>query len=136
MGKYFLTKNLQDNVDPHPRFYVIIKIHKTSCAMIAIITCTGSLMHPIGVWNNSKFQEVAADIPAYFKDSNPLKEKLTTMDLLPGTMILTADAMSMYKNIHTCPALNQISQYFNANKKIPTSPIQCYDNGPLPHCEK
>ena len=38
------------------------------------------------------------------------------MDLQPGTILLTADAMSMYKDIQTCPALNQISQYINGNK--------------------
>ena len=116
MVKYFLTKNLQDNFDPHPQFYGINKIHKISWAMIPIISCTVSLMHPVGVWGDSNFQEVAADIPEYFKDSNALKEKPTTMDLLHGTMLLTADAMSMYKKIHTRPALNQISQYFNVNK--------------------
>ena len=59
---------------------------------------------------------MAVEIPAYFKDSKLLKEQLTTMNLPPGTMLLTADVTSMYTNIQTLPALNQIAQYLNGNK--------------------
>ena len=59
---------MQANVDPFPWFYVIIKIHKTLWATIPNISCTGSLMYPIGVCNDSKFQQVTAGIPYYFKD--------------------------------------------------------------------
>ena len=38
------------------------------------------------------------------------------MDLPTGTMLLTADATSMYTNIQNRPALNQIAQYFKGNK--------------------
>ena len=38
-----------------------------------IISCTEKLIYLIGVWDDSKLQEVAADIPAYFKDSKFLK---------------------------------------------------------------
>ena len=38
------------------------------------------------------------------------------MDLTPGTMLLTTETTSMYKNIQTRPALNQIAQNFNGNK--------------------
>ena len=74
--------------------------------MRPIISCTGRLMHPIGVWTDSKFQQVEDEMPAYFKDSKVLKEQLTTMDLPPGTMLLTEDATSMDTNVKTCPALN------------------------------
>ena len=73
-------------------------------------------MHPIGVWTDSKFQQVEAGMPDYFKDSKVLKEQLTAMNLPPGTMLLTADATSMYTNIQTHPKLNQMAQYFNGNK--------------------
>ena len=95
----------------------MIKIHKTPWIIRPIILCTVSRMHPIGVWDEIKFQQVATDMPDYFKDSKFLKEQLTTMDLPPGTMLPTADAMSMYTNIQTHPALNQIAQYFNGNQK-------------------
>ena len=36
-------------------------------------------MHPIGVWTDSKFQQVAADMTTYSKDSKVLKEQLTTI---------------------------------------------------------
>ena len=38
------------------------------------------------------------------------------MYLTPGTMLLTTETTSMYKNIQTRPALNQIAQNFNGNK--------------------
>ena len=76
-------------------------------------------------------------MPGYFKDSNLPKEQLTTIDLPPGTMILTLDATSMYTNIQTRPALNQIAQYFNGNNnKIPTPPSQWYAQGYSPDYEK
>ena len=56
MEKRFLTTNLQAGVDPFPWFYGMIKIHKTPWTMIPIISCTVRLMHPIGVWTDSKFQ--------------------------------------------------------------------------------
>ena len=84
--------------------------------MRPIISCTGRLMHHIGLWTYSKFQEVAAEIPDYFRDSKILKLQLSIMYLPPGTMLLTAGATSMYKNIYNRPDLNQISQYFNGNK--------------------
>ena len=58
---------------------------------------------------------------AYFKDSEIMKEKTISMDLPPVTMLPTEDATSMYTNIQTRPALNQISKYFNERKKT-TSP--------------
>ena len=85
--------------------------------MRPIISYTVSLMHPIGVWTDSKFQQVASKIPDYFKYSKVLKEQLTTMDIPPETMLLTADSTSMYTNIQTCTALNQTAQYFNRNNK-------------------
>ena len=55
-------------------------------------------------------------MPDYFKDSKVMKEQLITMDLPSQTMLLLADSTSMYKNIQTRTALNQISQYVNGNK--------------------
>ena len=84
--------------------------------MRPIISCTVSLMYPISVWTDSKFQQVEADMPAYFMYSKALKEQLTTMDLTSIIMLITADVTSMYTNIQTRPALNQIVQYLNGNK--------------------
>ena len=99
--KLFLTTNLEANVDPFQWFYGMMKTHKTLWTMRPTISFTGSLMHPIGVWTDSKFQQVVADIPAYVKDSNVLKEKLATMYLPPGTMLLMVDANIIYKKIQT-----------------------------------
>ena len=47
-------------------------------------------MHPIVLWNDSKFQKVVSDMPAYFKNLKVLKEQLATMDQLPVSILLTA----------------------------------------------
>ena len=74
---------------------------------------------------------------SYFKYSKVPKEQLTTMDLTTVTMLNTTYKTSMYTNIQTCPALVQISQYFNGKRrKIPTSTRKCYAQGPYPDYEK
>ena len=83
------------------------KWRKTNCGRRAP-TYAVSLMYPIGVCTDSKFQEVADDMTSYFNHSNVLKEQPIAMNLPPGTMLLTADTTSMYTNIQTCPDLNQI----------------------------
>ena len=65
MEKCFITTNLQANVDPFLWFCGMIKIHKTLWTMRPIISCTVGLMHPIGVWTGSKFQQVVASMPGY-----------------------------------------------------------------------
>ena len=113
----------------------MIKIHKTQCTMGLLISCTGNLMHPIGVWTDSNLQHVVDDMISYFKYSKVPKEQLTTMDLTTVTMLNTTYKTSMYTNIQTCPSLNQISQYFNG-KKIPTFTSRCNAQGPYPDYEK
>ena len=66
--KRFLTKILQYNVNPLPWLYGMITTHKTPWATRPIISCTGSLVNPIGVWTDCKFQQVAADMSAYFNN--------------------------------------------------------------------
>ena len=94
----------------------MFKIHNTPWSVRPIILCTDSLVHPTGVCTYNKFQPVASVMIAYFKYSKFFKEQITTMDLPTGTMLLTADATSMYTNIQTHPKLNQMAQYFNGNK--------------------
>ena len=84
--------------------------------MRPIISCTVSLMYPISVWTDIKFQQVEDDMPAYFMYSKAPKEQLTTMHLTSIIILITADVTSMYTNIQTRPALNQIVQYLNGNK--------------------
>ena len=73
-------------------------------------------------------------MPAYFMYSKALKEQLTTMDLTSIIMLITADVTSMYTNIQTRPALNQIVQYLNGNKT--KYPSQLYAQSPLTDYEK
>ena len=73
MEKLFLKTNMQAKFDPFPLLYVMVKMHKTPWSMRPIISCTGRLMHTIGVCTGSKFQQVVAYITAYLKNSKVLK---------------------------------------------------------------
>ena len=68
-----LPQNFKLPIPPYLNFYGMIKIHKTPGTMRPIISCTGSLMHTLGVSSKSKFRQMEADMIAYFKDSKVLK---------------------------------------------------------------
>ena len=96
MGKCFLTTNLKANVDPFPWFYRIIKNHKTLWTMRPIISYTDSLIHPIVVCIGSKFQQLEADMPSYFKEPKLRKEKLTTIELPPRTIDVNYRVITLF----------------------------------------
>eukprot|EP00957_Ditylum_brightwellii_P168062 12794576-Ditylum_brightwellii.AAC.1 len=66
-------------------------------------------------------------MPTYLRDSTILKEKVTNPTLPPGCTLVTADATSMYTNIKTAPAFNEIKQFMQRNKQqhshIPPKPL-------------
>ena len=75
--KEHLTKNEQkffeakykECEDPFSTFYATIKLHKKPLATRPIVSYSGSLLHPLGVWIDDKLQNVVKHQPAYFKSS-------------------------------------------------------------------
>jgi len=117
MERKFLRKNLNENEDPFGRFYLTLKAHKlkpgdpvSALKSRPIVSCPGSLLHPMGVWTDSRLQEVAKQQASYFPNSFELKKQLLELDLPPNARLFTADAVSMYTNIPTNLALNLIGQ--------------------------
>jgi hypothetical protein len=101
-----------------------MKVHKTPLKTRPIVSCSGSLFQPLGLWVDSMLQIVACVQPAYFKNSFDLKEELVSLDLPPGTLLFTADAQSMYTNIPTDKALQVIGDYLRENsERFPSVPI-------------
>ena len=70
-----------------------------------------SLSHGLGKWVNLMLTPLQQKQPSYFKDSFELKKLLDGMELPPNALLFTSDATSMYTNIKTDPALDEITQY-------------------------
>jgi hypothetical protein len=96
----FLRYHLNNNETPFPAFYMTMKVHKTPWSTRPIVSCSGSLLYAIGVWVDRKLQIIAQKQKSYFKNSRSLKDDITSLRLPPNAQLFTADAVSMYTNIH------------------------------------
>ena len=109
--KKFLIYHLAHNKDPFPVFYMTMKVHKTPWKTRPIVSCSGSLLQPLGIWVDRKLQQVACKQQSYLKSSKDLKSELIKLHLPSNATLFTADAISMYTNIHTDHAIASISEY-------------------------
>jgi hypothetical protein len=112
MERKFIKKELEENKNPFARFYLTLKAHKLKQGQNVqhlksrpIVSCPGSLLHPLGLWIDRQLQPVAACQPSYFKNSYALREELLQMELPPNAVLFTADATSMYTTIPTNTAM-------------------------------
>ena len=119
----FLSTNLETNKTPFATFYITAKVHKTPLKSRPIVSCSGSLLHAIGVWIDDKLQHAAKTQHSYFKSSFDLKKILVDLDLPSNARLFTADAVSMYTNIPTDRALTFIGQYLR-RKQFPQIPTE------------
>lgn len=107
----FLHKSLTANKDAFGYFYLLMKVHKSPLASRPIISGSGSLLHPLGIWVDSQLQRFAKRRQAYFSSSQELKRKLDGFTLPSNCFLFTADAVSMYTNIPTRHALDLICSH-------------------------
>ncbi len=117
MEHKFIKTHMNLNTKPFARFYVTLKAHKLKSGQTVdhlksrpIVSCPGSLLHPLGIWVDSQLQKVAQIIPSYFSNSFELKQELLSLNLPPNARLFTADAISMYTNIPTSQALTDINE--------------------------
>eukprot|EP00957_Ditylum_brightwellii_P002756 211555-Ditylum_brightwellii.AAC.1 len=101
MEREFILTALAENKDPFPAFYLLVKVHKTPWKTCPIVSCVGSLLHPLGVWLAHHIHDIAKSMPTYWEDSKQLKDNLIQLNVPPGAKIFTADATSMYTNLKT-----------------------------------
>ena len=135
MEKKFLRQKMKDNEndmeEPFARFYLTLKAHKlkpgdplSALKSRPIVSCPGSLLHPIGIWVDSHLQKIAKVQRSYFRNSYDLKQALTQLDLPPNARLFTADAISMYTNIPTAQALAGIGRYLRRHERdFPNVPV-------------
>jgi hypothetical protein len=124
--KTFLTratrwKDDEDNI-LFPHFYITAKVHKTPLKTRPIISVSGSTLEALGKWTDRQLQSLGRNTKAYVSSSKHLLEKLKELPPLPPTALLfTCDARSMYTNIDTEHALN------NLRNKLPIHVISALE---------
>ena len=120
----FIRKQTKDCIDPFPKLYLLMKVHKTPLKTRPVVSCSGSLLHPLGVWLDTVLQPISTSLPSFIASSYDLKEALQEIPgLPPNAKLFTADAVSMYTNIDTTSALNAISIFLRSSNSYKHLPI-------------
>jgi len=124
MERTFIKHHLETNKTPFARFYLTLKAHKLKANETVehlksrpIVSCPGSLLHPLGNWVDHQLQKVATRQQSYFRNSYELLQLLHSIELPPHARLFTADAVSMYTNIPTATALPLIFSYLKVYKR-------------------
>ena len=122
MERAFLKQGLKDNKKAFCGFYLTLKAHKlkpgqnvTHLISRPIVTCLGSLLHPLGIWTDLKLQTLAKEQVSYFQNSNDLRQDLCSTHYHPTAQLFTANAISMYTNIPTNTAIMLIAKHIRTS---------------------
>jgi hypothetical protein len=126
IGKHackFIENHVKNNGDsPFGQFYILYKIHKGKkngrWPTRPVCSDVTSLPHGLGKWVTEMLIPLQKAQPSYFKDTFALKALLDGLTLLPNAQFFTSDATSMYTNIKTDPALEEISKYIVDNPNL------------------
>ena len=107
--------------DPFAYFYLLAKVHKKPWGSHPIVLVSGSISHGLGRWLDNQLQRIVKHLPYYLKSSTELVALLgNTRNLSPQARFFTMDATSMYTNIDTKHALDEIEQFLRH-----TNPLIC-----------
>ena len=122
MERAFLTQGLDNNKKAFAGFYLTLKAHKlkpgqnvTHLKSRPIVSYSGSLLHPLGIWTDHKLQTLAKQQVSYFRNSFDLRQNLCSAQYPTTTQLFTANAVSMYTNIHTNTAIMLITRHLCIN---------------------
>lgn len=116
--KRFLQYHMSKCKNPFPTFYMTMKVHKNPWKTRPIVSCSGSLLQPLGQWIDRKLQSIVKKLPSFIKNSSDLIMDLSTMTLPENATLFTADAISMYTNIDTDTALSEINRFLHDNPAL------------------
>ena len=118
----FLKQGLDQNKRAFAGFYLTLKAHKlkpgqnvTHLKSRPIVSCPGSLLHPLGIWTDRKLQSLAKQQISYFCNSFDLRQELCSSQFPTTAQLFTADAVSMYTNIPTNTAIMFIARHLRKN---------------------
>ena len=122
MERAFLKQGLDQNKRAFAGFYLTLKAHKlkpgqnvTHLKSCPIVSCPGSLLHPLGIWTDRKLQSLAKQQILYFRNSFDLRQDLCFSQYPTTAQLFTADAVSMYTNIPTNTAIMFIASHLRMN---------------------
>ena len=120
----YIRKKTKECTDPFPKLYLLMKVHKQPIRTRPVVSCTGSLLHPLGVWLDTALQPIATSLPSFIASSYDLKEALNELPPLPSNAkLVTADAVSMYTNIDTFSAINAIRNFLQTQDQYKDHPL-------------
>ena len=122
MERAFLKQGLDQNKRAFAGFYLTLKAHKlkpgqnvTHLKSRPIVSCPGSLLHPLGIWTDRKLQSLPKQQISYFRNSFDLRQELCSTQYPTTAQLFTADAVSMYTNIPTNTAIMFIARHLRKN---------------------
>ena len=122
----YIRKSLRENRDPFGYFYTMYKIHKPGRKTRPVCSDCSSVIHALGKWITTELNPIAQRQQSYFQNSFALKTILDEMEVPNNTKLFSCDAVSMYTNIPTGPALEVVGNYLmqNCNPKLATALIE------------
>jgi hypothetical protein len=102
-----------------PQMYVAPKVHKDSPTLKTrpVISCVGSTMEIASKYLDYQLQRVVQLCPCYLRDSWQLLQELKDLGPLPAdARLVTADAVSMYSNIHTDHGVTSVKAWLTRHR--------------------
>ena len=120
MERGFLKQGLEKKA--FAGFYLTLKAHKlkpgqnvTHLKSRPIVSCPGSLLHPLGIWTDCMLQSLAKQQVSYFCNNYDLRQDLCSTQYPTTAQLFTADTVSMYTNILTNTAIMLIAKHIRKN---------------------
>lgn len=116
----FITRKMQ-KLDLRPtrgfaKMYLTFKIHKEPLTTRAIISACGSVTEPIASFCNIQLQKIIQHLPYVTRTSKEIVDELTSKSW-PNCLLTSADATSMYTNIHWTHAKKVIFKFLTTHEK-------------------
>ena len=113
-----LKQGLENNKKAFVGFYLTLKAHElkpgqnvTHLKSRPVVACSGSLLHPLGIWIDRKLYTLVKQQESYFCNSTELCQQLCSTTYPPNAKLFTANAVSMYRNILMNTAIMLIAKH-------------------------
>ena len=79
----FIRTKTKECTDPFPKLYLLMKVHKSPLKTRPVVSCSGSLLHALGIWLDTALQPISTSLPSFIASSYDLKEALDELPPIP-----------------------------------------------------